>query len=62
MNNREHQEYIKQLKAVTSKLWASKKASKAFYVSAGIHDENGQLTDMYVSESSAIGYSSTKKK
>lgn len=61
MNNKEHQEYLKELKAVTSKLLASKKASKAFYISAGIHDKNGQLNDMYVSESATIGYSATRK-
>lgn len=62
MTDKEHQEYIKQLRAVTSKLLATKKASQAFYISAGIHDEKGNLNSMYTSEKATIGYTTEKRK
>lgn len=62
MNSNEHQAYLKELKALTDKLLASKEASQKFYISAGIHDEKGNLNKMYVSEEPSIGYQNKKNK
>ncbi len=62
MNSKEHQAYLKDLKTLTDKLLASKEASQKFYISAGIHDEKGNLSKMYVSEEAPVGYQNKKNK
>lgn len=60
MENKEHREYIKDLKSLTEKLLKSKKESESFYVSAGIHTKTGRLTHVYNESTTKIGFKTSK--
>jgi hypothetical protein len=60
MNNKEHKEYLNELRTLTSKLLESKEASADFYKSAGIHTKSGNLRGVYTSASNPIGYKPSK--
>lgn len=62
MNNKEHKEYLNELRALTSKLLESKEASESFYKSAGIHTKSGNLRGVYTSANTTIGYKTSKPK
>lgn len=61
MSNKEHNEYLNELRALTSELLKSKEASENFYKSAGIHTKNGNLRGVYTSTSNVIGYKPPSK-
>lgn len=55
MNTKEHQKYMKDLKALTEKLLNSKEKSQEFYKSVGIHTKSGKLSSNY-SSNTKIGF------
>lgn len=48
MTNSEHKQYLNDLRNYSKKLLKSKKSTKAFFVRAGIHNEDGSLNENYV--------------
>lgn len=59
MNTKEHQQYLKDLKALTESLLKSKQKSQDFYISVGIHTKSGNLSSRY-SSSAKIGFRTSK--
>lgn len=51
MSTKEHNEHLKKLQSLSSKILTSKKSASAFLVSAGIHTKSGNLTKPYLSPS-----------
>lgn len=60
MTNKEHEQYIKELKSLTGKLLSSKEESQKFYQSAGIHTKSGNLTSGYKNSTTKIGFKTSK--
>lgn len=59
MSEKEHKEYLLELKSLTEKLLKSKKRSQDFYKSAGIHTKSGNISSAYC-ETVKIGFKVSK--
>lgn len=59
MSDKEHKEYLLELKSLTEKLLKSKEDSQEFYKSAGIHTKSGNISSVY-SETTKIGFKVSK--
>lgn len=58
MNNKQHKDYIKDIKDYSLELLSSETKTKAFFISAGIHTQTGRLTKVYYSneQTTKIGF------